>query len=165
MNNCDDCKYRYLSFHDALTRLYNKTFFEEELERFSRDYCALTIVLVDIVDMKSVNDKHGHVVGDKHITAAAEIIAGTFNKTDIVARIGGDEFCAITTNGDGIREKMTRLIDDYNTSSPKPIKMALSVGIATSLPCENVRETLRRADEDMYDDKRRKHGKSARRQV
>lgn len=160
MTNCDECKFRYLSFHDPLTRLYNRAFFDEEMKRFGKDNegSLLTIIIIDIDDLKIVNDKYGHRAGDKHIIDAAEIISGAFRKADIVARIGGDEFCAILPFVDGhvaedYRQKIKNGVEAHNSQRNGP-KIGLSVGIATSFTNDKVIEVFQRADEDMYRDKK-----------
>lgn len=165
MTKCEECKFRYLSFHDPLTRLYNRAFFEEELERFGKDNegSLLSIIIVDIDDLKDINDKLGHRAGDKHIIDAAEIISGAFRKADIVARIGGDEFCALLPFVDGntaeyYRGKIMAGVEAHNSQRNGP-KIGLSVGVATSFSSDKVIEVFQRADEDLYKDKR---GKDAR---
>lgn len=164
MTNCEECKFRYLSFHDPLTRLYNRAFFDEEMERFGKgnEGSPLSIVIIDIDDLKKVNDKFGHRAGDKHIIDAAEIISGVFKETDIVARIGGDEFCAILpsvsiSEARGIKEKIEEVVQKRNLQGG--LNMGLSVGIATSFSWDRASDVFQRADEDLYRNKREKDGR------
>ena len=86
----------YLSYHDKLTGVYNRSFYEEELNRLNTDRnLPFTIILSDINGLKLTNDAFGHMAGDRLIIAYAEILKRICRKDDIVARIGGDEFAIL----------------------------------------------------------------------
>lgn len=89
-------KLAYLSFHDHLTGLHNRRFFEEELKRLDiQDNLPISIIMCDINGLKLVNDSFGHTSGDALLKKAAETISKACRLGDIVARIGGDEFIVI----------------------------------------------------------------------
>jgi two-component system cell cycle response regulator len=89
---------------DELTGLYNRRFFmrrlHEEIERATRYGSPLSLLLLDVDHFKRVNDNYGHLVGDAVLASLAEIIRGTFRRTDVAARYGGEEFCALLTQTD-----------------------------------------------------------------
>ena len=86
-------KIRYLSYHDVLTGLYNRRFYEEEFERIHTEQnLPISIIIGDINGLKLVNDAFGHAEGDKLLKMAATAIQGMCRKEDVAARWGGDEF-------------------------------------------------------------------------
>lgn len=89
-------KLRFSSNHDALTGLYNRAYFDEELGRINlgRKFPAI-IMVADVDRLKEFNDRFGHAIGDELIRRAAAVLKEAFRFEDIVARIGGDEFCAL----------------------------------------------------------------------
>lgn len=87
---------KYLSFHDQLTGLYNRRYFENELERLDKSrQLPIGIIVADLDYLKHVNDDYGHKMGDKYIQDAAEAIKAVVRQGDIAARIGGDEFAVL----------------------------------------------------------------------
>jgi len=162
-------KLRYMSFHDALTGLYNRGYFEEEMERLksSRQF-PVSIIACDLDDLKQINDSLGHDVGDQAIKAAAKILrSNVFRKEDVVARIGGDEFVILLPNADvndnpAIRERLDQSIRDFNESTEndglfRPISM--SYGCAIIQAGESLMEGYKQADANMYIDKLKKKTK------
>jgi diguanylate cyclase (GGDEF)-like protein/PAS domain S-box-containing protein len=159
-------KLRFLSFHDALTGLYNRGYFEEEMERLksSRQF-PVSIIACDLDDLKQINDSLGHDVGDQAIKAAANILkSNVFRKEDVVARIGGDEFVIILPNVDlndnpAIPERLENSIIDFNESAEndglyRPI--FISYGYAVIQSGESLMEGYKQADADMYTAKMKK---------
>ncbi len=162
-------KLRYISFHDALTGLYNRGYFEEEMDRLksSRQF-PVSIIACDLDDLKQINDSLGHDVGDQAIKAAAKILrSNVFRKEDVVARIGGDEFVILLPNVDlndnpAIRERLEKSIIDFNESTEndglyRPI--FISYGYAVIQSGESLMEGYKQADADMYADKLKKKSK------
>jgi GGDEF domain-containing protein len=86
---------QYLSMHDPLTGLYNRNYFEEELSRLERSRDPGGIIVCDVDNLKVVNDALGHAAGDALLIAVADVLRQAFRGSDIVARIGGDEFAML----------------------------------------------------------------------
>lgn len=153
-------KMRYLSFHDQLTGLYNRAYFEEELSRLntSRQY-PISIIACDLDGLKQINDNLGHSEGDKAIKAVAKILGGdTFRNEDVVARTGGDEFVIILPSVDLndnplVLERIENGIETHNASNNddglyRPI--SLSYGYAVANQDQSLEKTLIQADRAMY---------------
>lgn len=153
-------KMRYMSFHDALTGLYNRAYFEEELLRLSdgRQY-PITIIACDLDNLKTINDQLGHDAGDRALKAAAKILGtGTFRKEDVVARTGGDEFMIIlpavdVSDNPLIVERIDKGIERHNNSNVedglyRPI--SISAGFAVVKEGESLEEGCKKADAAMY---------------
>jgi len=128
-------KLRFLSMHDSLTGLYNRAFFEEEMRRMdSRRFDPLGVIMCDLDGLKLVNDIMGHSSGDRLLIAAACILRQTFRSSDVIARIGGDEFSILLPQcpEEKMRETLERLqknIEAYNAGAGS-IPLSISVGSA-----------------------------------
>ncbi|WP_229249844.1 diguanylate cyclase domain-containing protein [Desulfosporosinus shakirovi] len=89
-------KFEHMSFHDALTDLYNRTYFEEKMRLLEKgDSIPVGIIVCDINGLKLVNDSLGHSAGDKLLRLTASLIKKSFREEDLIYRIGGDEFAII----------------------------------------------------------------------
>jgi diguanylate cyclase (GGDEF)-like protein/PAS domain S-box-containing protein len=144
---------RHDSTHDTLTGLYNRAFFDEELERLAQGRMfPLSVVMADINGLKTVNDTQGHEAGDNLIRISARIILDAFRAEDIVARIGGDEFAVLlpVTDKNVAEEAVKRVM-----SCPEITKGLVSIafGIASAENKEQLAEALKLSDERMYRDK------------
>jgi diguanylate cyclase (GGDEF)-like protein len=157
---------RDISHRDGLTQLYNRSFFEEELARTerSRNY-PVTILMVDIDELKKANDTLGHAEGDKLLIRTAEILRLTFRPEDLVARIGGDEFAVILPGVDtavarSIVGRLRNRLEEHNRSYPdQPLQ--LSLGTATASKNMPLARVLKEADERMYQEKMAKASSSS----
>ncbi|OIQ60465.1 hypothetical protein MTCOM_06220 [Moorella thermoacetica] len=152
-------KLAYISLHDQLTALYNRAYFEEELKRLStsRKY-PITIIVADVNGLKLVNDTMGHDKGDELLTACARVLKKAFRSSDVVARVGGDEFVALLPRTDGktgksILKRLRLFIDKYNQENPE-LPLSVSFGIATAdTPEQSLKEIYKKADDLMYQEK------------
>ncbi len=150
---------KYLSFHDSLTGLYNRTYLNEMLS-ISKDAKYLAVFMFDIDKLKYVNDNFGHSEGDKLILSAAEIMKKCFRESDTVARIGGDEFLAILPDCDIekaelFRQRINEAINIHNNNlSEKHLILSVSIGFAVSEDnIDTLENIMKKADELMYADK------------
>ena len=151
-------KLRYKSFHDSLTDLYNRRFFEEEMQRIDTErQLPLSIIMTDLNGLKIINDSYGHEKGDEILIKTAEILKEVFRKEDIIARQGGDEFAILLpeTNNKQVNEIVKRIknqVEIVNKKEDIPVSMA--VGSATKEDVgQDIKEVLRKADDNMYQNK------------
>jgi len=146
----------YQSTHDSLTGLYNRAFFEKEMNRLQdKKLNSLGIVVIDVDGLKIINDSMGHTVGDELLKAAADILKAAFRKGDVVARVGGDEFAVLLPNVEEedlkkISSRVESLIEEYNKKhSGLPLSMTLGYSVAHGESI-NVDELFKKADNNMY---------------
>jgi diguanylate cyclase (GGDEF)-like protein/PAS domain S-box-containing protein len=148
----------YLSYHDTLTGLYNRTFFEEEKKRFDvRRKLPMSVIMGDVNGLKMINDTFGHDVGDILLREIATILVDTCRAEDIIARIGGDEFVILLEDMDEIAAKklcdrIDKACKDYvNRSDRKVFYASISLGYATKNSLEkNVDLLLKDAEKMLY---------------
>ncbi len=146
---------RQISTHDALTGLYNRHFFELEINKLQEGgYFPVGLVLADLDGLKETNDRLGHEAGDELLRRAATLLGQVFRVKDRIARIGGDEFAVILpeTNETAMEPIVSRLRNHLNNTFPR---FNMSIGTATANPSSVLHEVLRLADARMYQDKRR----------
>jgi len=152
---------RHDSTHDMLTGLYNRAFFDGELERFAdSEMFPMSIVMADVNGLKTVNDTLGHEAGDNLIRLAARIILRVFRAKDIVARIGGDEFAVILPGkATTVAEEAVKRI----MLSPEIVngQVSIAFGIAFAENKDQLAKALKLSDERMYRDKSDQKGLSA----
>ena len=97
--NLNKQELQYICYHDAMTGLYNRAFFEVEMLRLEGIKAKnIGIVVIDLDGLKVVNDTLGHSIGDKLLLDAAKILIENVRDSDVVARIGGDEFVLLLPN-------------------------------------------------------------------
>ncbi|NTV89727.1 MAG: diguanylate cyclase [Clostridiales bacterium] len=148
----------YLTFHDMLTGLYNRTFFEEELKRLDTErQLPLSVIVGDINGLKLVNDAFGHAEGDKMLLEMARILKDSSREEDILARVGGDEFYILLPQTgsrivEDIVERIKKACSEYSGKTDKGSYFAsISLGHATkSFMEEPLERTIRNAEEFMY---------------
>lgn len=151
-------KLQYLSSHDSLTGLYNRSFFETELERAvkGRRY-PVSVIVADLDGLKQVNDTHGHEAGDALIRSAAKILNCAFRSEDLVARTGGDEFVVLLLEADeqksSVLQKRIREAEMRLNSENGAVQVRLSMGSATAHMPSDMATLISEADKRMYEDK------------
>jgi diguanylate cyclase (GGDEF)-like protein len=155
-----------LSLIDELTGLYNRRRFfvlaEQSLKLSVRTKKRLLLLFIDMDNLKWINDHHGHNEGDQALMDLANIFRKTFRESDIIARIGGDEFVVLSESTDENSEiVLTRLyenIRDYNAKGARRYTLSISVGTTQFDPKHpiSIDELLFKADALMYAQKRRK---------
>lgn len=158
----------YLSFHDHLTGLYNRRFFEEELLRLDTDRnLPLSIMMFDVNGLKLTNDAFGHEMGDALLKKVAEIIKNECRADDIVARMGGDEFAVILSKADSIQADMirNRIVDAVAKETLGSIIISVAVGNDTKYSSnQHINEIVKASEDFMYSDKL-KTGRTMRKQT
>lgn len=131
-------RFSRLAKRDSLTDLLNRFSLVEELESRwvpnKKDFRAFGLLYIDIDGFKEVNDQYGHQVGDLLLVAIAEELSATVRGSDIVARVGGDEFVVIVNNIEKetvlaqVAEKVNQAIRKISKVNSKPIKISASIG-------------------------------------
>ncbi len=158
----------YLSFHDALTGLYNRRFLEEEAKRLDVPRnLPLTVIMGDVNRLKLVNDAFGHEKGDELIKQAAEAIKASCRPEDLIARWGGDEFLVFLpkTSGEDAQKIIDRIHQKCATKTVNSIGVSIAFGYATKgFLNENLNEMMRLAEDAMYKSKT-KEGERSRRDI
>jgi diguanylate cyclase (GGDEF)-like protein len=149
----------YLGKHDILTRLYNRSFFVDELNRLERKGPApVTLIVADLNGLKEINDTLGHAAGDALLRRAGEVLNEAVTKPCHAARIGGDEFVVMmpaSSPEEGLQmiETIEELVEVNNQFYPGS-RLSFALGRATAAPGERLEEAVRRADQQMYEAKR-----------
>jgi len=150
-------KIKYLSFHDSLTGLYNRAYFDEELKRLDTErQLPITIVMGDVNGLKVINDAYGHEKGDLFLKKIADILKDVFRKEDIISRWGGDEFIAILpkTHAEDTKGIITRIKEFCSQRSTIGMPLSISMGVATKRsPDEDINSILNKAEDKMYKSK------------
>lgn len=163
-----------LSTIDSLTGLYNRTFFfsalEREIARGDRSGRAFCLVMLDLDDLKSVNDRFGHIAGDQVLRGVSEVVKSGVRKIDVAARYGGDEFVALLpetdpTGGWVLAEKIRLTVAEQGMPGIDPAP-TVSVGVV-SYPADgrSADALLVSADRAMYASKRGGKNRVARAQA
>ena len=156
-----------LSITDQLTGLYNRRGFlslaEQQLKLAKRNKSGMLLFFIDLDGLKWINDTLGHEEGDKAIIETATVFKETFRTSDIIARLGGDEYAALAieiteTNSEIITARLQSLIDTRNNQENRRYRLSMSVGCSyydPENPC-SIDELIARADKLMYEQKQNK---------
>ncbi|MHB1484483.1 MAG: PAS domain S-box protein [Saccharofermentanales bacterium] len=144
----------YLSYHDHLTGLYNRRYFEESLDRLDTvENLPLSIIMGDVNGLKLINDSFGHAVGDDFLKKTAEIIKAACRADDIIARLGGDEFAVILPKADSIETQhvLARIKNLASEIRITNVELSISVGYDTKGESGKlIDETVTNAENEMY---------------
>ncbi len=145
----------YILYHDSMTGLYNRRFFEEEFKRLDTErQLPMSIIMADLNGLKIINDSFGHQKGDEVLEAAARILKKSCRQEDIAARWAGDEFILLLPQTDEVKaheicQRIKKESEKVNRDSRVPISLA--VGSATKTrPKQRKESILRQAEEEMY---------------
>ncbi len=145
---------KYLSFHDSLTGLYNRAYFEEELKRLDTPrQLPLSFIIGDLNSLKLVNDSYGHRFGDAMIARAAKIIKKYCRDEDVIARWGGDEFVILLpkTDSETAESIIERIRKACESHTYKTIPLSIALGNASKvLQDESMATVVKDAEENMY---------------
>lgn len=153
---------RRLALLDELTGLNNRRGFillaGHQASIAKRDKRPMTLLFIDLDNLKQINDNFGHTEGDRAIADAAMVLKDTFRESDVVARVGGDEFCVLMMSDGPVMDTETPLarlatnVDLHNARRDRPYKLSFSVGNADYDPHTpaTIEELMQAADEAMY---------------
>ena len=147
-------KIEYLSFHDELTGLYNRRFYEEEIKRLDTGRnLPLSLIIGDVNGLKLINDSFGHEVGDELLRKAASAIAQGCRSGDIVARLGGDEFVIAlpNSNADDVKEVIARIKNLLLLETVNELEVSISFGSETKTDEKQLfRDIFKSTEDNMY---------------
>ena len=152
-------RWKQLAGRDPLTGIANRRAFQEELlrglARVRRHGGSLGVVLLDLDDLKLWNDRYGHPVGDEALIRVARSCERGVRSSDLVARIGGDEFAVLLTEADAVGARIAALrlrgLVERERVAGRPVRV--SVGSASSSGHLSAEQLLEQADQDLYRDK------------
>ena len=158
---------RELSLHDELTGLNNRRGFlllsAQQIKIADRLKQPVSLLYMDMDDLKWINDTLGHKEGDRALMDLATILKSSFRASDVIARLSGDEFARLVlesadTTRDRIVERLQENLNAYNLQTNRQYKLSVSFGIARydpAAPC-SLDELLERGDREMYEQKQKK---------
>lgn len=145
--------------NDALTGLYNRRVFEDRIvgmiESSRRYKRPLTMITMDLDRFKQINDNLGHKTGDEVLKTVARVFKGVVRSTDLLVRMGGDEFLAVLDDTDKknarcLAERLCAAVDGLNIYADATTKLGVSIGLAELQEDESLDNWLERADDILY---------------
>jgi len=157
---------RQMSITDELTGLPNRRGFfvlaEQQLRSAQRSGGSLVLLFADLDGFKMINDKLGHQAGDEALCSMADLFRRSYRDSDIIARMGGDEFAILLVNPtdhgvEAAQERLRRNLDQFNARENGAYRLKVSIGTAEFEPAaqRSIDALLRSADERMYAQKER----------
>jgi two-component system cell cycle response regulator len=158
---------RTLTLSDELTGLYNRRGFfvlaEQQIKIARRSQRGMLLVSADLDGLKAINDGYGHPEGDRALVDAGQVLRESFRESDIIGRIGGDEFVVLMPekpeiNPEVLFGRLHRHLEAHNRKFTHPYSFSISMGVVAFDPrsSESLQELLVRADKAMYEDKMRR---------
>jgi diguanylate cyclase (GGDEF)-like protein/PAS domain S-box-containing protein len=157
----------YQATHDALTGLANYREFldslEREIRRGGRSNRSFAVLLLDLDELKTVNDRYGHLAGNRALKRLSEVMKEQFRATDLAARYGGDEFAVLLVDGDpGMARQIASRIEQALGARREEPRLSVSIGISI-FPDDgrSVQDLLEAADRELYQRKRGARGRVA----
>lgn len=148
---------RYLNYHDKLTGLYNRVYFEEQLTLLDQEsLLPVSIIMADVNGLKLINDTLGPKAGDKVLEKVAAIINKSCYAENLVARWGGDEFIILLPGCDypNALKILEKIMVDSSYINDLPIQASVSFGLSTKASHTQIlREVIKEAEEKMYRNK------------
>lgn len=158
----------HLSYHDYLTGLYNRRYMEGTLNRIDTpENLPIALMVLDINGLKLTNDAFGHEMGDKLLMKVADTLKKVCRPKDIIARMGGDEFCILLTNTSHEQVLSIRdsIIDETARIELESVIVSVAVGYELKTEkSQNIGEIIKNAENFMYESKM-KYGRAMRSQV
>jgi len=155
---------RGLTLRDELTGLYNLRGFtllaEQALRLAQRSHLPFAVLFLDLDDLKQVNDSLGHDAGSAYLAETGQLLKATFRETDVMARMGGDEFAvagSFTESSIAVAAQRLRAAaaaKNAETGRSLPLTFSLGFTCATGAPGETLKDLLAEADRAMYSEKR-----------
>ncbi len=146
----------YLGKHDSLTRLGNRAFYVEELNRVSRKGpWPLSVLAIDLNGLKRVNDQEGHAAGDAILRRAGEVLSSaSAGLPGCVARVGGDEFVVLMPGSDermaqGLAERIQTMVELNNQFYPGQ-RLSMAIGFSTCRSTSEIEAAMNQADQAMF---------------
>jgi diguanylate cyclase (GGDEF)-like protein/PAS domain S-box-containing protein len=144
----------FLSFHDVLTGLYNRRFFEEELKRLDKGRnLPLTMCIIDVNGLKLINDAFGHQAGDNVLRRVAAAMKRECRGDDIIARIGGDEFVILLpkTSSAQAQSIAKRVSEAVSRQMVESVILSVSYGLESKVHFgEEMEVVFKKAEDDLY---------------
>lgn len=152
-----DDEIRFLSFHDQLTGLYNRRYYDIEVERINTTRnCPISFITADINGLKMTNDVFGHISGDELIKLAANTLKTVCREDDIIVRLGGDEFIVVLpqTNIYDCEQIVSRIHEQIKSIKDSKYTLSLSIGYSSKETMDQeVIDVVNQADRIMYQHK------------
>ncbi len=155
-----------LSLKDDLTGLLNRrgffTLAEQALKTAERMGSEMILIFGDLDNLKGINDTFGHKEGDQALVNTSQVLKETFRESDIIARIGGDEFAILAmnsheTSSEKLIQRFEQVLNDHHLQTKRPFALSLTIGITCfnpQNPC-SIDVLLAQADKMMYENKQK----------
>ncbi len=158
---CENCR---KALTDAVTGLYNRNYWEQIISdvTFQPRTQNFSLILIDVDNLKEINDNYGHMIGDKAIKIVAKAIKRSIRKEDLGIRYGGDEFMILFNNQDNkaadkVIERIRKEINEI--AAEHGMKIQISAGVACHDCLRDMEDIIKMADRDLYKEKQMKKSK------